>query len=692
MKLVIAEKPSVAKAIAGVIGARNFRDGGFEGNGYYVTSAFGHLVGLADPKEYGPPWNGKWTLEALPILPKPMKLVPTGDEGALKRLALLKDLIGKADEVICATDAGREGEAIFRNIWIHCGGRCKASRLWISSLTNESIEKGMKALRPLAEFDNLAAAAEARAQADWMVGMNSTRGYSAAYNADKPLSIGRVQTPVLALIVARDSAIAGFRSAPFWELVADYRGGRFKRAAGRFEKLDDGKTLLDRLRGIDLSIDQVKETEKREKAPALYDLTELQRDGNKARRLEAKRTLEIVQALYERKHVTYPRTDSRFLSSDMVSTAVEAMAVAKMVIGDFPTGEITGAHRSFNDAKVSDHHAIIPTPVQPERFDSEDERWIYEAICRRLVAAFAPDCRKAVTEVSASVGDEAFTAKGTLVLDAGWRALYGPDTDNKEKEILLPKFIQGERGPCALDLTEGKTTPPKAYTEATLLTAMEQAGKEVDDEELKEALKERGLGTPATRAGIIETLAMRQFIAKEKGNVLSTERGRALIGAIVDPSLKSAEMTGEWEHKLKRIERGQLDAATFLNEVRTHVGAIIATLISTGFNAGLASVNERISIGKCPICKKPVHELAKSWTCEDRECQFVIWKEIAGKKIPASAAADLLQKGRSAVLKGFTSKAGKKFEAMLILKSEDHRVGFEFPERDAKKKPVGSKR
>ncbi|MBC8041586.1 MAG: DNA topoisomerase 3, partial [Opitutaceae bacterium] len=571
MKVVLAEKPSVARDIAKHLGASTRANGWLEGNGWAVTWAFGHLVELQEPEDYTPDWK-PWRVSNLPIIPEKFRLRPRGDAGALQQLDTVKKLFTDAEEIVCATDAGREGELIFRYIleWSGCLEKpCR--RLWISSLTNEAIEKGFAKLQPGSDFDKLYAAARCRSEADWIVGLNATRFFTVEYGRrNLLLSLGRVQTPILAMIVGRDLEVERFVAEEFWEVHTKCRGAVFKHTTGKFTAQPEAQAVVAKITGQDLVIIGVAKKNALAHPPSLYDLTTLQRDMNKRHGFTADQTLKLAQSLYEKKHLTYPRTDSSYLSTDLQPTiaplleklrAVKPAEIAKLDLAALPFSK-----RIIDDKKVSDHHAIIPTHVLGGELDG-DEAKLYDAVVTRLLAVFYPPCVRAITTVDAASAEEPFRARGVVLIDAGWEALYGGDAsdddkDGKDTEAAqkLPDFKEGERNPHEPKLAQFKTSAPKRFNEASLLQLMETAGKIVTDETLKEALKEKGVGTPATRASIIEVLITRQYVERRKKNLVSTDSGRALISLVKDERLKSPELTGDWEHRLKRIERGDYEA------------------------------------------------------------------------------------------------------------------------------------
>ena len=643
MKVVLAEKPSVARELASFLGASSRREGYFEGRGYQVTWALGHLATLKEPEDYDPALK-RWSLATLPFVPERFELKLRDEKGAREQFAVIKRLFRAADELICATDAGREGELIFRYILELAGATGKpARRLWLSSLTERAIRDAFARLRPLADYDALYDAARCRSQADWIVGLNATRYYTVRHRdaGGRLWSVGRVQTPVLALIVRRDDEIRAFKPEPFWELFTLYRKVTFKFTGDRFAKEEPARALLDRVQGHPFTVRAVEKKEERELPPQLHDLTELQREMNRRHALSADATLKAAQALYEAKVITYPRTDSRYLTSDMkgqIPGILEELRPLKPnEIGRLNLGNLAFTGRIVNDAKVTDHHAIIPTGKRPGELPP-DQKKVYDAVVTRLIAAFYPACVKEVTTVAGESNGVPFRARGVRILDPGWTVLYPARDEKKADEQELPEFRPGESGPHEPFVKKGETTPPKPYTEASLLGAMETAGKLVTDEALKEALKERGLGTPATRAAIIETLLARGYITREKKALAATDAGRYLVALVRDRSLKSAELTGEWEAKLREIERGCLDAGQFMAEIVRYAGGIIRT-------AEESAVDET-RLGDCPRCGRPVIEGKRGFGCSGwREgCPFVLWKEYRGRPLELAHIRELLQR------------------------------------------------
>ena len=651
MKVVLAEKPSVARDIAKHLGATKRANGWLEGNGWAITWAFGHLVELQEPEDYTPDWK-PWRVSNLPIIPAQFRLRPRGDAGALQQLDTVKKLFTEAEEIVCATDAGREGELIFRYIleWSGCTEKT-FQRLWISSLTAEAIEKGFAALKPGADFDRLYAAARCRSEADWIVGLNATRFFTVEYGRrNLLLSLGRVQTPILAMIVGRDLEVERFVAEDFWEVHTKCRGAVFKHTKGKFTAQPEAESVVARITGQDLVITSVAKKNALAHPPSLYDLTTLQRDMNKRHGFTADQTLKLAQSLYEKKHLTYPRTDSSYLSTDIHPTiaplleklrAVKPGEIAKLDLAALPFSK-----RIIDDKKVSDHHAIIPTHVLGGELEG-DEALLYDAVVTRLIAVFYPPCIRAVTTVDAVSADEPFRARGVVLVDAGWEALYGGEvaSDEKEKDAevaqKLPDFQEGERNPHEPKLAQLKTSAPKRFNEASLLQLMETAGKIVTDETLKEALKEKGVGTPATRASIIEVLIARGYVERKKKNLVSTDSGRALISLVKDERLKSPELTGDWEHRLKRIERGDYEPAVFMSEV----GAYTREILQGNAEATIDLAN----LGPCPLCHAPVMRGRSGYGCSKWKsgCAFVLPGVLWGLEVSPVLAREVLIHKRS---------------------------------------------
>lgn len=614
MIVCIAEKPSVGRDIARVLGANTQHDGFLEGNGYCVTWTFGHLCALLDPHEYNEQWKG-WNLSSLPMVPARFGIKVTDDKGVQKQFNIIKNLISKADEVINCGDAGQEGELIQR--WVYQKARCKVpvKRLWISSLTEDAIREGFQKLKDQSEYQRLYEAGMMRAIGDWLLGMNATRAYTLRFAKGvgknrQVLSIGRVQTPTLALIVKRQHEIEHFAPRTYWDLKTLYRDTLFSAQLPVEEddyaitSLEKGQRLVDSIKDLPLEILSVEKKKGTEFAPRLFDLTSLQVECNKKYSLSADDTLKVVQSLYEKHVTTYPRVDTTYLSDDIypkvpatlqgikeyfpqVAPLLPLKADGKKAVGSLPKSK-----KVFDNKKVTDHHAIIPTGQRPDNL-SALERKVYDLVALRFIAAFYPDCEVSNTTVLAKAGEVDFKVTGRQILIQGWRDVFAKEKqeeDTPEEQKMLPTFVKGESGSHEPQLQEKTSTPPKYYTEATLLRAMETAGKTIEDEELRDAMKENGIGRPSTRAAIIEKLFQRKYIVREKKNIHATELGVNLIQTIISPLLKSAELTGRWEKKLREIERGSFMAQQFLDELKQMTAEVVHEVKSN--KAGM----------RCPVC------------------------------------------------------------------------------------------
>ena len=593
MIVCIAEKPSVARDIARILGATASRDGYMEGNGYQVTWTFGHLCELKEPNDYKQNWR-YWTLAALPMIPQRfgLKLIP--DRGIEKQFQTIAQLYAHADEIINCGDAGQEGELIQRWVMQMAKVKCPVKRLWISSMTDEAIKEGFANLKEEKHYNRLYLAGLSRAIGDWLLGMNCTRLYTLMYGQNhQVLSIGRVQTPTLALIVKRQKEIDNFKPEPYWVLSTIYRDTLFTATSGKFTSKEEGEKAFSLIEGKPFVITSVQKKQGKEPAKQLYDLTSLQVDLNRKYGFSAEMSLNLIQGLYEKKLTTYPRVDTQYLSDDIypkcpgilngVSQYMEAgrkpyLGIIKTLAGFSKT--LPKSKRVFDTSKVTDHHAIIPTGQVPNGL-TDVEKKVYDLIARRFIAVFYPDCKFSTTAVTGKVDKVEFKTSGKEILDPGWRAVYTKeeqrqdDGKNAADDKLLPTFVKGESGPHKPTLTEKMTVPPKHYTEASLLRAMETAGKLVDDEELSAAMKENGIGRPSSRAGIIETLFKRHYIRRERKNLVATPTGIQLIDTIHEKLLTSVELTGIWEKKLREIEQNKYDAATFINELKEQVTRIV---------------------------------------------------------------------------------------------------------------------
>ena len=616
MIVCVAEKPSVGAYIANVLGAKQKHDGYFEGNGYQVTWTFGHLCALLDPQEYTEQWKA-WSLSSLPMIPQRFSIKVSGDAGVHKQFNVIKNLIDQADEVINCGDAGQEGELIQRWVYQQAGCKCPVKRLWVNSLTEEAIRDGFQKLKDQSEYQRLYEAGMMRAIGDWLLGMNATRAYTIRYargsGKDRQvLSVGRVQTPTLALVVKRQAEIENFVPRTYWELKTNYRDTLFnaqipvEEGEYAITSEEQGQALVDSIKDLPLTITNVEKKKGTEYAPKLYDLTSLQVDCNKKYAFSAEQTLQLIQSLYEKRLTTYPRVDTTYLSDDIYPKVPTTLNGIKDY---FPqTAPLLGAKlpkskKVFDNKKVTDHHAIIPTGQRPEGMTA-DEKKVYDLVALHFIAVFYPDCEVSNTTVLAKAGEIDFKVTGREVLKPGWRAVFEKETDksdtpdeadnseDSENSKSLPAFVKGESGPHEPLLKEKTTTPPKYYTEATLLRAMETAGKTVENDELREAMKENGIGRPSTRAAIIEKLYQRKYIVKQGKTLRATETGINLIHTIISPLLKSAELTGLWEKKLREIEKGEYTAQDFLTELKEMTSGVVRDVKSN--KAGML----------CPVCRQ----------------------------------------------------------------------------------------
>lgn len=602
MIVCIAEKPSVAREIAAVLGAAAKKNGYIEGNGYQVTWTFGHLCTLKEPQDYTPEWK-PWALSSLPMIPKRFGIKLIDNESYRAQFEVIRTLMQNADEIINCGDAGQEGELIQRWVMLKAGAKCPVKRLWISSLTEDAIREGFRNLKDESQFERLYEAGLSRAIGDWLLGMNATRLYTLRFGANRQvLSIGRVQTPTLALIVRRQNEIDNFVPEQYWELKTVYRDMVFSAVKGRFSDREEGEAVLSKLGESEFSVTAVTLKKGKEAPPRLFDLTSLQVECNRKFSFSADDTLRLIQSLYEKKATTYPRVDTTFLSDDIypkVPGILKGLEAYAELTAPLKSGKLPKSKKVFDNSKVTDHHAIIPTGVTV-RVDGSaaasgialtpEESKVYDLVARRFIAAFYPDCENSTTTVSGKAADVEFKASGKQIVKPGWRVVFAgqensgadrsEDGQDDSGNGILPEFKVGESGPHEPKLKETWTTPPKPYTEATLLRAMETAGKFVDNEELRDALKENGIGRPSTRAAIIETLFKRRYIRKERKSLYPTETGKELVGTIHEELLKSAELTGLWEKKLRMIEKGTYEARTFLDELKKMVGQIVIDVLS----------------------------------------------------------------------------------------------------------------
>ena len=687
---IIAEKPSVARDIARIVGATNKKDGYLEGNNYFVTWAMGHLIALAMPEAYG---FSAYKAEDLPIRPNPFQLVVRqvrkdkeyiSDPTALKQLKVIRSCFDKTDRIIVATDAGREGELIFRYIYQHLNCHKPFDRLWISSLTDKAIREGLSNLKPGSHYDNLYYSAKARSEADWLVGINASRALSIARRGG--YSLGRVQTPTLAMVCRRYIENRDFSSVPYWKLsVHTEKEGLLLKAVGNegYEGEALAQTALAALRSqSQLMVEAVTRKVTHTAPPLLYDLTALQKDANRRHGFSADKTLSIAQSLYEKKITTYPRTGSRYISEDVFE---EVPALLRKT-GATITPPLN--RHSVDNAKITDHHAIIPTGEMPSGM-SADETTIYQMVVNRFIEAFSPDSEEERMQVRFTDGTNSFAWKACRQISLGWKTVQkGNEAEAEKKEdgdeqVLssLPNLMEGEILPLVhAEITEHKTKPKPLYTEATLLSAMENAGKEVSDVESKKAMAECGIGTPATRANIIETLILRDYIRRDKKAIIPTEKGLAVYEIVKDKRIANAEMTGSWELTLAAIEAGQMPPEKFAQGINSYVGTICEELLS------LAPKQKSYPTYRCPKCgTESVGIYAKVAKCRHEGCDFHIFREVCGTLLTENYIRDLLTTGRTPILKGLTSKAGKKFNARLVL-NEDYTTSFEFESRKGKQR------
>ncbi|WP_274475509.1 type IA DNA topoisomerase [Mangrovimonas aestuarii] len=700
MKVCIAEKPSVAREIAIVLGANTKRDGYFEGNGYAVTYTFGHLCSLFEPKDYKPYWKS-WDLNNLPMLPDKFQTKVVNDSGIKKQFNIVKKLFEQAEVVINCGDAGQEGELIQRWVINQAGYTGKIERLWISSLTTEAIKEGFDNLRPSANYDNLFYAGFSRAIGDWLLGINATRLYTVKHGGYKQvLSIGRVQTPTLAMVVERYKEIENFKPQPYWELQTIYRDTRFSYEDGRFFKKEDGEILANTVKEHPFEIVSISKKKGKEYAPKLFDLTGLQVHCNNKFGYSADETLKIVQRLYEQKAVTYPRVDTTFLPSDIypkVPGILGQLTPYRELTLPLLDKKIKKSSKVFNDKKVTDHHAIIPTGIQINM--PENHRLVYDSIVRRFIAVFYDDCEVSNTTVLGQAGEVPFKTTGKEILKPGWRIVFQTENKDKNEGNILPSFTKGESGPHEPAFLEKETKPPRQFTEASLLRAMETAGKQVDDDDMRELMKENGIGRPSTRASIIETLFKRKYIIRNKKQILPTPTGIQLIDTIQNELLKSAELTGRWEKQLKDIEKGECHAATFINNMKRMVDRLVYEVRSETVKANISYANhspkknttqnktntkktEGIDKQTCPKCEEGSLLKGKSaYGCSAFRsgCDFVLPFKFKNKKISEKQLIRLLEKGSTVTLKGFNTDSGKidgsihfdeKFNLILKQKSE----------------------
>jgi DNA topoisomerase-3 len=716
MKVCIAEKPSVAREIANILGANTKRDGYFEGNGYAVTYTFGHLCTLLEPKDYKPHWKS-WDLNNLPMLPEKFETKVTSNDGIQKQFNIVKSLFDKATVIINCGDAGQEGELIQRWVINQCNYKGKVQRLWISSLTEEAIKEGFNNLQSSEKYDNLYYAGFSRAIGDWLLGLNATRLYTVKFGGYKQvLSVGRVQTPTLAMLVNRFKEIESFTPQPYWELQTTYRNTLFNYEDGRFLKQEDGALLANKVKESEFEIVSVTKKKGKEYAPKLFDLTGLQVYCNNKFGFSADETLKMVQKLYEMKVVTYPRVDTTFLPNDVYSKVAGILGkltnyskFTQPLLGN----KIKKSKRVFDDKKVTDHHAIIPTGIQTNL--QYNQQQVYDIITKRFIGAFYPDSDVSNTSVIGKAADVPFKTTGKEIISKGWRIVFdasatlSTSSESKIKKELkeqqtLPAFVKGEKGTHEPSFLEKETKPPRNFTEASLLRAMETAGKQVDDDEMRELMKENGIGRPSTRASIIETLFRRKYIERKKKLVIPTQTGIQLIDLIDNELLKSAELTGRWEKRLKEIERGEFNAGTFINnmkkmvdelvyEVRSntskikisHESAVTSSAVekSDKKDTKTSSARRKQVTGKtCPKCNNgSLLKGSTAFGCSEynKTCDFLMPFEFLGKKISENQLIRLLDKKSTTNLKGFKSEDGTvegliRFDENYKLKLEEKKT------------------
>jgi len=718
MKVCIAEKPSVAIEIANILGANTKRDGYYEGNGYAVTYTFGHLCTLLEPKDYKPHWKS-WDLNNLPMLPEKFSTKVTGDAGIQKQFKIVESLFKKADVIINCGDAGQEGELIQRWVINQANYKGEVKRLWISSLTEEAIKEGFNNLQSSEKYDNLYYAGFSRAIGDWLLGLNATRLYTVKYGGYKQvLSVGRVQTPTLAMLVNRYKEIENFKPQPYWELQTNYRDTLFNYEDGRFTKKEDGQTLANKVKAADFEIVSVTKKKGKDYAPKLFDLTGLQVYCNNKFGFSADDTLKTVQKLYEMKVVTYPRVDTTFLPNDLypkVPGILTKLSKYSELTLPLLENKIRKTKKVFDDAKVTDHHAIIPTGIETNL--QYNQQQVYDIITRRFIAVFYEDSDVSNTSVLGKAAEVPFKTTGKEILTQGWRVVFTTEDSSIKKsiseQIVLPSFVEGEKGSHEPSFLEKETKPPRNYTEASLLRAMETAGKQVDDDEMRELMKENGIGRPSTRASIIETLFRRKYIERKKKLVIPTQTGIQLIDLIGNELLKSAELTGRWEKRLKEIERGEFNAGSFIKNMKKMVDDLVYEVRSntstTRISSNVIAKEERLKqsadgkkitspsrprndkskkqvAGKtCPKCKKgTLRKGSKAFGCSEynKTCDFIMPFEFLGKKISENQLIRMIDKNSTTNLKGFQTETGK---VEGLIRFDEH---FKFKLEPKKEKSV----
>ena len=702
MKTIIAEKPSVAREIARIVGATKREDGYFEGSGYAVTWAFGHLVQLAMPDGYG---IRGFVRDNLPVIPDTFTLIPRQiktekgykpNSSVVSQIKTINRLFNQSDQIIVATDARREGELIFRYLYHYIGCTTPFVRLWISSLTDKAIREGLRNLEAGSKYDNLYLAAKARSESDWLVGINGTQALSIAAGHGT-YSAGRVQTPTLAMVCARYWENRRFTVESFWQLhfAADAGGGETVKfsSSEKWKAKDPATILYNKVKESGTAIvTKAERKEKIEDTPLLYDLTTLQKEANAKHGFTAEQTLEIAQKLYEKKLITYPRTGSRYIPEDVFAEIPKLLAF----IGNLPewegkvTPRVKPTHRSVDDSKVTDHHALLVTGEKP-LFLSKEDNIIYQMIAGRMIEAFSEKCVKDTTTITAVCAGVEFVAKGSIIKQAGWRAVYGKENseeNNNQEETTIPNWQKGDTLTLkGTSITEGKTKPKPLHTEATLLSAMETAGKEIEDDALRQAMKDCGIGTPATRAAIIETLFKRGYMERCKKSLVPTEKGLALYSVVKTMRIANVALTGEWEKELARIERGELSADDFRREIEAYTKEITSELLSCD-----KLFSHKDSGCKCPKCGTGTMQFyGKVVRCDNAECGLPVFRLKANRTLSDDEVKDLLTDGHTKLLKGFKSKQGKSFDAIVAF-DVDFNTTFVFPERKTAKKFSGRKK
>lgn len=693
MKLCIAEKPSVAKEIATILGANAKKDGYFEGNGYWVSWTFGHLCTLKEPQDYTHIWKW-WNLATLPMIPSKFSIKVMEDQGVQKQFRTIENLVKRCEEVINCGDAGQEGELIQQWVLLKAKNQRPIKRLWISSLTEEAIKEGFENLRDGKDFQNLYAAGSSRAIGDWLLGMNATRLYTLKYGQERQvLSIGRVQTPTLAMIVERQKAIDAFKPEKYWELKTVYREVLFSATVGRLKSKEKGDSAIEYVKDKDFEIESYEQKEGTEQPPRLFDLTSLQVEANNKFAFSADHTLKLIQSLYEKKLVTYPRVDTTFLSEDIypkVPKILGGLTYFSKLTEPLLGQKIRKSKKVFDDKKVTDHHAIIPTGISPSGI-TPDEQKIYNTVTKRFISVFYPDCKVSNTTVVGKVDQVEFKATGKQIIEPGWREVYATDKSegkNNEEDNIMPAFTEGEKGPHEPEIQEKETRPPKYFTEATLLRAMETAGKNVDDDELREAMKENGIGRPSTRANIIETLFRRRYIEKKKKNIHATITGIQLIDTIQSDLLKSPELTGQWEYKLRQIEKGDYQVDQFKQELIEMVVEITnnvkfdqdKTIAVAPVKKKAVKSTQTVEGQQCPKCTDGELIKGKSaFGCSRHKegCDFLIPFEFMGKKLTDKQLSDLILTGKTTKIKGFVIPGSDSKKEGKLLLTNDFNIELE---------------